>query len=724
MLFYAVMTFTLSQNPTYQQKLYYTCKAWGFVKYFHSGVSTCQVNWDSVLMCTLPLVKTAVSNNDFNDALASMITAAGPMELASTPSPDTLPPELKRNLYFGWINDPVFRNDVKGILDTIKNNFRPHANCRVTTGNANSGFLSFPYDDPMIDTNACTTYPTEFSRLLILFKYWNIIRYFNPYNYVQDIHWDSTLYHNILSVALASDYPVFVKSIKKIAAGCNDAHVEGLTGSSMYNMYGSYSPRIILRYSRNNYIVVKSGYSSVAKGDILLSVDGKTTDQWEDSLRPYISAGNSSVFRRFMCRNLLRGANDSQIRIVYKDSMGNDLSLTLRRNDNYNGGWFLNYYPNDTLRTVKWKKWNCNVGYANLDNLLSMEVDSMYSVLKNSNAIILDIRNYPADDTPWILANYMYPNQICFSKLARPDISYPGTYSWMYDYRGYNGNPFSYAGKVIVLCNQETQSAAEYSCMIMRSMPNSVIIGSQTAGTDGDVSKIHLSQEIYSGFTSIGVYYPNGDSTERIGIIPDSLVYITPEGVRRERDEVLEKALQVAGCLNPLLSVTPAAQNVASAAGTTSFTVTCNTNWSAESYAAWCTVTPSGSGNGTINASFTENNAYQMRVVSIRVTAAGLPEQIITVTQAKSTLGVDKPRKNVYRVCPNPTKGTFRIIPADVEKGPLDVRIQDLNGVAVFNGLIKDGNDYDIDLSTAPKGFYLITIQSKNNLVVQKLIIH
>jgi carboxyl-terminal processing protease len=39
-----------AQNPTYEQKLYYTCKIWGFVKYFHSGVSTCQINWDSILV--------------------------------------------------------------------------------------------------------------------------------------------------------------------------------------------------------------------------------------------------------------------------------------------------------------------------------------------------------------------------------------------------------------------------------------------------------------------------------------------------------------------------------------------------------------------------------------------------------------------------------------------------------------------------------------------------
>ena len=206
----AIISNAFSQNPSYQQKLYNTCKVWGFVKYYHSRVSVCEINWDSVLLHTLPLIKNAVTNNEFNDALDTLLMAAGPMEIATTPSPDTLPAELKRNLNFGWINDPVFRDDVKVMLDTIKNNFRPHPICWVGI-NYTTGFLAFPYDDPMLDSNTYINYPSEFTRVLVLFKYWNIINYFNPYNYVQDIPWDSTLYKNIPSITTDPDYISFLK---------------------------------------------------------------------------------------------------------------------------------------------------------------------------------------------------------------------------------------------------------------------------------------------------------------------------------------------------------------------------------------------------------------------------------------------------------------------------------------------------------------------------------
>ena len=53
-------------------------------------------------------------------------------------------------------------------------------------------------------------------------------------------------------------------------------------------------------------------------------------------------------------------------------------------------------------------------------------------------------------------------------------------------------------------------------------------------------------------FTSFAVSYPNGDSTQRIGVGPqkpgDVLVQITQDAIRHDRDDILEAALRAAGC--------------------------------------------------------------------------------------------------------------------------------------------------------------------------------
>jgi C-terminal processing protease CtpA/Prc len=42
----------------------------------------------------------------------------------------------------------------------------------------------------------------------------------------------------------------------------------------------------------------------------------------------------------------------------------------------------------------------------------------------------------------------------------------------------------------------------------------------------------------------IGVFWPDGRPTQRVGIVPDIEVHPTLAGVREGRDEVLEAALQ------------------------------------------------------------------------------------------------------------------------------------------------------------------------------------
>jgi len=94
------------------------------------------------------------------------------------------------------------------------------------------------------------------------------------------------------------------------------------------------------------------------------------------------------------------------------------------------------------------------------------------------------------------------------------------------------------------LINEFSQSHAEFMAMKYRCAPNTLVIGSTTAGADGNVSKIVLPGNIYTSFTGLGVYCPDGRKTQKIGIIPDIEVKPTIRGVRSGHDEVLDKAIE------------------------------------------------------------------------------------------------------------------------------------------------------------------------------------
>jgi len=70
------------------------------------------------------------------------------------------------------------------------------------------------------------------------------------------------------------------------------------------------------------------------------------------------------------------------------------------------------------------------------------------------------------------------------------------------------------------------------------------VVGSQTAGADGNVSNIPLPGGQRAMFSGIGVFYPDGKPTQRVGIVPDVEVHATIAGLRAGRDEVLEAAVQ------------------------------------------------------------------------------------------------------------------------------------------------------------------------------------
>ncbi|TFH46054.1 MAG: T9SS type A sorting domain-containing protein, partial [ANME-2 cluster archaeon] len=84
----------------------------------------------------------------------------------------------------------------------------------------------------------------------------------------------------------------------------------------------------------------------------------------------------------------------------------------------------------------------------------------------------------------------------------------------------------------------------------------------------------------------------------------------------------------------PSLIVTPSNQNVTSSSGTTSFAVASNIAWTSSSDQAWCTVTPSGTDNGTITATYQANAGTSGRTATITVMGSGVSDQVVTVTQS------------------------------------------------------------------------------------------
>ncbi len=173
--------------------------------------------------------------------------------------------------------------------------------------------------------------------------------------------------------------------------------------------------------------------------------------------------------------------------------------------------------------------------------------------------------------------------------------------------------------------------------------------------------------------------------------------------------------------IQPQLVVLPLNQDVSALIGSTTFSVTANSDWTAVSDTSWCTVTPSGSGNGTIVADYSENTLASARVAHIKVSFPGLslPVQNVTVTQSRSSIGFENIMEEEFQVYPNPSNGIFKIVPGQINKESLEVTIQDLQGKVILRKQFLNDKKYEIDLSNATQGFYHVILKLDDQVLVR-----
>ncbi|MEI7898376.1 MAG: BACON domain-containing carbohydrate-binding protein [bacterium] len=174
--------------------------------------------------------------------------------------------------------------------------------------------------------------------------------------------------------------------------------------------------------------------------------------------------------------------------------------------------------------------------------------------------------------------------------------------------------------------------------------------------------------------------------------------------------------------VSPTLFVTPSNRNVPVAPGTTNFTVASNSNWTSSSNVSWCTVTPSGTGNGTIDAVYQENTGLNPRTAIVTVTVGGLTPVTTTVSQ-EGTVGLPEWVQSNIMLYPNPNKGKFTISTADHNLLEMEITIITMEGKIVSVTNCSGRDSYTFDLSDKPRGNYVVRIKTAEGTSTRKIII-
>ncbi len=515
-------------------------KVWGFLKYHHPLVTAGKRHWDYELFRIVPRVLAAADRPAARSAVRQWVASLGDVP-GCTACASLEESDLHLRPPLTWLTDDALGSELAGTLRAIH---------RSRSADGRQFYLSLVQGigNPSFDhelSYASLKLPDAGYQLLSLYRLWNIVEYWFPYRDLLEQSWENELTAFIPRIAQASTADEYKRELLAFISRIHDTHANLWSSLDARPPVGTCTIPVTLRFIENQVVV--TGFTDVAsgpasglkRGDVVTALDGVPVTQLVERWSPFYAASNQPTRLRDIAASMTRGACGAVPIRVSRDSA--PLELKPERTQPKPGP-----VPGAThdRSGEAFQKLSPEVAYLKLSSVKASQADAYVEAAAGTKGMIIDIRNYPSEFVVFALGSHLVDRPTEFARFTAGDPTSPGAFHW-------RGAPISlmpasprYTGKIVILVDETSLSQAEYTTMAFRSAPNAVVVGSTTAGADGNVSPIPLPGGLRSMISGIGVFYPDKKPTQRIGIVADIEARPTIQGVRSGRDEVLEAALR------------------------------------------------------------------------------------------------------------------------------------------------------------------------------------
>lgn len=513
---------------------------WGFLKYHHPAIAKGNYNWDAELFRLLPSVIQAKNKNELNTALETFLDQLPqPTTCKTCKSIANMTYEIKPN--YGQLFDSKFIDEsLLQKLALIRDNRNTGTNYYVDMA-PGIGNPLFKNEKPY----SAMTYPDAGYRLLSLYRYWAMINYFFPYKNVIGQDWNSVLTTALPEFVNARNELDYGKAALKLIASVNDTHANLWSGSKAINDFkGKYAAPFQTTFIEKK-LVITALYkdtldvkSKLKVGDVITTIKGKDVDLLIKDFLALTPASNYDTQLRDLPHNYLLRGNETSMKITI-DRDGSQFNYDIPMRVFGRGGKDPNFEKAEPFKLI-----NENVGYVFPGKYKNAMLPDIKKLFANTKGIIIDMRCYPSEFMPFTFGNYIKNLSTPFVKFTLGSVDYPGAFKFGPTVANGQRSSDHYKGKVVVIVNSTSQSQAEYTTMAFQSSPNVRVIGSITAGADGNVSYIVLPGGLNTMISGIGVFYPDGNPTQRVGVKIDKVIYPTINGIKEGKDELLDQAME------------------------------------------------------------------------------------------------------------------------------------------------------------------------------------
>lgn len=391
-------------------------------------------------------------------------------------------------------------------------------------------------------------YPSKEERILALAKLYTVTRFFNLHKDLMSLSPEENfkvVFPDIVSAKNAIEYN---EAVAHFLVNLNDSHCFIYSRVFFKKYFTAGFPFKLEKIAGKFYIskIIIKDYAeenNLKLGDEIIRLEDKSLTEIYSNTEKIISNSNQNRAKNYISNMMLNGEAESDIPLtIMRD---NERIITNVNRLSFREIWKLGITQKDTIKIL-----DNNIGYVNLDDLAENAVPRMLAEIKDCKGVIFDMRGYP-NMIMWELATYLTDQKVIRSKHVIPIFSRKFFWDWNAGYQTSldytQGIEKKIDVPIVVLMNAETQSQAEGTCSTIKELTGAIFIGEQTAGANGNITKISLPGKMYTSFTGMDPQDPRGVSQQGIGLLPDIEVRPSLEGIKTGRDEVLEAALEFLG---------------------------------------------------------------------------------------------------------------------------------------------------------------------------------
>jgi hypothetical protein len=516
-----------------------TAKVWGFLKYHHPDATSGLADWDKELFGVLAKVRSSRSLKQTQALLTAWIS-----QLHAVPSCDACG-EADSSAYqtrpnLAWLNDlRLVGPELGAQLRSVLRNRVPaeQTYVRLQPGAGNPVFISENrYPD--------VSFPDSGYQLLAVFRFWNIVEYWYPYRELLGDKWDEELLRAVRRSGPMQESEPFQRSLIELISSVRDGHASLWSSLDVRPPRGNCRLPMTFRWI-NNGLVVKSataieGADKPLPGDAVEFIDGRSIARLKDSFIRYYVGSNDSARNADFALGIGRGACGSAELDVRRAGIRKTIRVEriapdalaerdARRNDR----------AGDAIQRIE-----PNALYLKMSLAQPEDISRLFDLAAATDDLIVDLRGYPANSLGYAIGARLVERATPYIRFSFVDYSTPGAVKWG---SAQNLEPAErpFVGRVVLLVDETTMSNGEFTAMALQASAHVTTVGSQTAGADGNMSAIPIPGGFMAAISGIGVFYPDGRPTQRVGLKIDVTCPQTLESIAAGRDEAFECALKI-----------------------------------------------------------------------------------------------------------------------------------------------------------------------------------